>query len=73
MRGRIVQLKRISSGGPEQWEGTLSTGERVFVRERHGVVRIEMNDIMVSEKAGDDAYAALAELFEIANEAWEEI
>jgi len=69
MRGKIVELRRVSGGAPEQWEGKLATGESVYVRERHGIVRVELNDVIVSEKTGDDAYAALAEVFDIADDA----
>lgn len=64
MRGRIVELAQISAGAPEQYEGRLDSGESVFVRERGGTARVELNGIDVCEKSGD-ALEVLSELFDI--------
>lgn len=64
MRGKIIKLTMLSGGCPEQWTGKLKTGEEVFVRERHGETRIEINDIIIIEKMGS-ALDVLYEVFDI--------
>lgn len=68
MRSKLVELKRISQGCPEQWEGKTEDGKYVFARERHGYVRVEVDDLIVLERPGDSAYDALAEKFDLPDE-----
>ena len=56
---KVVKLKCISQGCPEQWEGELSDGRSVYVRERHGEVRIEIDGEVTHREAGHDALAVL--------------
>ncbi len=65
MRGTIVELKQVSGGCPEQWEGKLSNGDTIYARERHGWIRIEINGVTVHEQGGEDVYEVLLEMFTI--------
>lgn len=49
----------LSQGCPEQWEGELEDGRSVYVRERHGEVRIEIDGEVTHKEAGHDALAVL--------------
>jgi hypothetical protein len=69
MLGKIVRLKQTPGG--EQWEGVLETGQIVVVREGRGQVRIDLDGVTVSNLPGDDAYAVLAEMFDIDRKALE--
>jgi hypothetical protein len=63
--GRLVELRQISGGCPEQWEGKTSAGEYVYARERHGEVLIEVDGSVVFRGPGDWCYEELAKLFDL--------
>lgn len=50
---------------PEQYEGELEDGRSVYARERHGHVRVEINNVVVLDRPGDSAMDALMEMFMI--------
>ncbi len=64
MRGKIIELKQTSGGCPVQYEGKLETGQSIFVRERGGEVRIELDGIVVNNMRGE-ALDCLCSLFEL--------
>ena len=65
MLGKLVDLRQVSQGGPEQWQGRLSDGRNVFARERHGQVRIDIEYETVHDGLGENAYDVLCTLFEM--------
>jgi hypothetical protein len=61
---KLIKLKCISQGCPEQWEGELWDGRKVYARERHGEVRIEINGEVTHKEAGHDALGVLQSYFD---------
>jgi hypothetical protein len=70
MRGIVVNLRQTSAGCPEQWEGTFETGETLFVRERGGWTRVEVNGIVVNEVQGEPL-DVIQDLFDVQWEVFE--
>jgi hypothetical protein len=66
-RGKLVSLRQLSGGAPEQWEGVLENGDEVFVRERGGFARVEVNGttIVDGRRCEDGCLALLAEMFDL--------
>lgn len=52
----IKQLVCTCIACPEQYEGTLDTGEEVYIRMRWGTARIEVNSEPVYYKYYDDNF-----------------
>ena len=65
MRGKIIQLKQLSGGAPEQWEGKLETGQHIYAREKYGEVRVEIDDIVVYETKSNYVLDVLQGMFDI--------
>ena len=69
---KLIELKQTCCLCPEQWEGKTEDGEEVYARERHGSIRVELdNAIIFSDESNEQigsALDALLGLFEIPQE-----
>ena len=72
MKPTIKTLTRTCFLCPEQWEGELSDGRSIYARERHGSVRVEIDDEVIHRSEEGSALDALHFLFEIPIEVLEE-
>ena len=66
---KLVELKKVSCGCPEQWLGKTESGLSVYSREDGGLVSMEIEDIEYYSDVGDysDALDILLDRFEIPN------
>lgn len=39
----VTELRRTCMGCPAQWEGETATGDNIYVRYRHGTLRVDLN------------------------------
>ena len=64
---KLIELKQISGGCPEQWIGKTEAGVEVYSREDGGMVSLEIEGIECYAHKGDygDALDILLDKFEI--------
>lgn len=65
---KIVQLEQTCSLCPEQWEGKTADGKDVYARERHGLVRVDLDGETIFTATEGTAFDALTSLFELPKE-----
>lgn len=44
---KVATIINAHTSCPAQWSGETSAGERVYVRYRHGLLSVEVNNILV--------------------------
>lgn len=70
---KIIKLKRTCFACPEQWEGETENGDKIYARERHGEMRVELNDEVIYRAEDMTALDGLFRCFEIPIEVLENV
>lgn len=51
---KIVKLKQTCSACPSQWDGEMDNGTYFYARYRWGILRVEVNHVVVLDKSLGD-------------------
>jgi hypothetical protein len=65
---KLIKLEQTCFACPEQWEGVTDEGSTVYAEERHGFVRVEVDNVVIFTSDEGTALDALIKLFDIPNE-----
>jgi hypothetical protein len=57
----LRRLKRTTIASPSQWEGETLDGKEVYVRYRHGLLSVEVDEQQVLECSALEAHGCLME------------
>ncbi len=73
--GRIIELRKVSAGCPEQWEGKTAAGQLVYARERHGQVRVDLDGAAIYHGVyeEDETISLLADIETLFEVDWEKV